>query len=76
MERNCTVRLARCVDRTMQHLRFSGRTRKLILKAARTIVDLADRETIADGLGSEAGMLRYLDRERVTRCCRSTSSCR
>lgn len=53
------------LDRTMRHLRFSGRTRQRILKLARTIADLDGRDTIADGHVSEAVMLRCLDRERA-----------
>jgi magnesium chelatase family protein len=56
--------------RTMKHLRFSGRTRQRILKLARTIADLDERETIADTHVSEAVMLRCLDRERATSFCR------
>lgn len=52
------------LDRTMKHLRFSGRTRQRILKLARTIADLDGREAIADSHVSEAVMLRCLDRER------------
>jgi magnesium chelatase family protein len=58
------------LDRTMKHLRFSGRTRQRILKLARTIADLDARETIADAHVSEAVMLRCLDRERATSFCR------
>jgi magnesium chelatase family protein len=58
------------LDRTMKHLRFSGRTRQRILKLARTIADLDGRETIADIHVSEAVMLRCLDRERATSSCR------
>jgi magnesium chelatase family protein len=58
------------LDRTMKHLRFSGRTRQRILKLARTIADLDGREAIADTHVSEAVMLRYLDRERATSSCR------
>ncbi len=54
------------LDRTMKHLRFSGRTRQRILKLARTIADLEGREAIADTHVSEAVMLRCLDRERLT----------
>ncbi|HUA27045.1 MAG TPA: YifB family Mg chelatase-like AAA ATPase [Steroidobacteraceae bacterium] len=54
------------LDRTMKHLRFSGRTRQRILRLARTIADLDGREAIADTHVSEAVMLRCLDRERVT----------
>lgn len=54
------------LDRTMKHLRFSGRTRQRILKLARTIADLDGGETIADTHVSEAVMLRCLDRERAT----------
>lgn len=54
------------LDRTMKHLRFSGRTRQRILKLARTIADLDGQETIADTHVSEAVMLRCLDRERAT----------
>ena len=58
------------LDRTMRQLRFSGRTRQRILKLARTIADLNERETIADTHVSEAIMLRCLDRERATSSCR------
>jgi magnesium chelatase family protein len=58
------------LDRTMKHLRFSGRTRQRILKLARTIADLNGREAIADTHVSEAVMLRCLDRERATSSCR------
>jgi magnesium chelatase family protein len=58
------------LDRTMKQLRFSGRTRQRILKLARTIADLDERETIADTHVSEAVMLRCLDRERATSSCR------
>jgi magnesium chelatase family protein len=54
------------LDRTMKHLRFSGRTRQRILKLARTVADLEGREAIADAHVSEAIMLRCLDRERST----------
>jgi magnesium chelatase family protein len=54
------------LDRTMKHLRFSGRTRQRVLKLARTIADLDGREVIADTHVSEAVMLRCLDRERLT----------
>jgi len=56
------------LDRTMKHLRFSGRTRQRILKLARTIADLEGQEAIADNHVSEAVMLRCLDRERSTSC--------
>ena len=58
------------LDRTMKHLRFSGRTRQRILKLARTIADLDGREAIADTHVSEAVMLRCLDRDRATSSCR------
>jgi magnesium chelatase family protein len=58
------------LDRTMKHLRFSGRTRQRILKLARTIADLDGREAIADTHVSEAIMLRCLDRERAISSCR------
>jgi magnesium chelatase family protein len=51
------------LDRTMRHLRFSGRTRQRILKVARTIADLDGRDVIDDIHVSEAVMLRCLDRE-------------
>ncbi|HEY6517563.1 MAG TPA: YifB family Mg chelatase-like AAA ATPase [Steroidobacteraceae bacterium] len=56
------------LDRTMGHLRFSGRTRQRILKLSRTIADLDGRDAIADTHVGEAVMLRCLDRERATRC--------
>jgi magnesium chelatase family protein len=58
------------LDRTMKHLRFSGRTRQRILKLARTIADIDGRETIADCHVGEAVMLRCLDRERAISSCR------
>ncbi len=57
------------LERTMKHLRFSGRTRQRILKLARTIADLDARDAIADTHLSEAVMLRCLDRERSTFSC-------
>jgi magnesium chelatase family protein len=53
------------LDRTMKHLRFSGRTRQRILKLARTIADLDGRDVIDDAHVSEAVMLRCLDREQA-----------
>jgi len=53
------------LDRTMKHLRFSGRTRQRILKLARTIADLDGRDVIDAPHVSEAVMLRCLDRERT-----------
>jgi magnesium chelatase family protein len=58
------------LDRTMRHLRFSGRTRQRVLKLARTIADLDAKEAIADVHVSEAVMLRCLDRERARQACR------
>jgi magnesium chelatase family protein len=58
------------LDRTMRHLRFSGRTRQRILKLARTIADLDAKDAIADTHVGEAVMLRCLDRERATQACR------
>jgi magnesium chelatase family protein len=68
VEQCCTLqpRARALLDRTMKHLRFSGRTRQRILKLARTIADLDGRETIADTHVSEAVMLRCLDRQRTT----------
>ena len=54
------------LDRTMRHLRFSGRTRQRVLKLARTIADLDGHDSIADAHISEAVMLRCLDRGRAT----------
>ena len=67
IERCCTLQPAAraLLDRTMRHLRFSGRTRQRILKLARTIADLDGREAIADSHIAEAVMLRCLDRERA-----------
>ena len=67
VERCCILqpRARALLDRTMRHLRFSGRSRQRILKLARTIADLDGRETIADTQVSEAVMLRCLDRERL-----------
>jgi magnesium chelatase family protein len=65
----CCILLPRAralLDRTMKHLRFSGRTRQRVLKLARTIADLDGRDAIADAHVSEAVMLRCLDRERIT----------
>ena len=72
MDRCCilTPSARALLDRTMRHLRFSGRTRQRILKLARTIADLDGREVIADTHVSEAVMLRCLDRERATSSCR------
>ncbi len=69
----CCILLPRAralLDRTMEQLRFSGRTRQRILKLARTIADLDAKEAIADSHVSEAVMLRCLDRERATSSCR------
>ena len=65
IERCCIMKpVARALlDRTMRHLRFSGRTRQRILKLARTIADLDGKDTIADTHVSEAVMLRCLDRD-------------
>ena len=60
------------LDRTMGHLRFSGRTRQRLLRLARTIADLDGRESIAASHVGEAVMLRCLDRDRGE----ATSSCR
>ena len=57
------------LDRTMTHLRFSGRSRQRILKLARTIADLDGRDVIVDTHVSEAVMLRCLDRERASVFC-------
>ncbi|MGH8199928.1 MAG: YifB family Mg chelatase-like AAA ATPase [Steroidobacteraceae bacterium] len=67
IERCCIMQPAAraLLDRTMRHLRFSGRTRQRILKLARTIADLDGRDTIADTHVSEAVMLRCLDREQA-----------
>jgi len=67
LDRCCTLeRRARALlDRTMEHLRFSARTRQRILKLARTIADLDQRMAICDAHVSEAVMLRCLDRERA-----------
>ena len=68
VDRYCILqpRARALLDRTMKHLRFSGRTRQRILKLARTIADLDGREAITDTHVSEAVMLRCLDRERAT----------
>lgn len=58
------------LDRTMRHLRFSGRMRQRILKLARTIADLDGRDPVADEHVSEAVMLRCLDREEAISFCR------
>lgn len=67
VDRCCTLqpRARAVLDRTMRHLRFSGRTRQRILKLARTIADLDGQDAIADNHVSEAVMLRCLDRERA-----------
>ena len=72
IERCCTLQPAAraLLDRTMRHLRFSGRTRQRILKLARTIADVEGHDWIADIHISEAVMLRCLDRERATSSCR------
>jgi magnesium chelatase family protein len=71
IERCCSLQPAARVllDRTMRHLRFSGRTRQRVLKLARTIADLEGPESIAAAHISEAVMLRCLDRERATPSC-------
>lgn len=51
------------LDRVMNRLRFSGRTRQRALKLARTIADLEEREVITAAHLSEAIMLRCLDRQ-------------
>jgi magnesium chelatase family protein len=68
VDRCCTLHPAAraLLDRTMKHLRFSGRTRQRILKLARTIADLDGRDNIAEAHVSEAVMLRCLDRELAT----------
>ena len=65
IERCCTLQPAAraLLDRTMRHLRFSGRTRQRVLKLARTIADLDGQDSIAATHISEAVMLRCLDRE-------------
>jgi magnesium chelatase family protein len=78
--RLCDAQIDRCcrlqpaaralLDRTMRHLRFSGRARQRILKLARTIADLDGQELIANAHVSEAIMLRCLDRERAISSCR------
>ena len=71
IERCCSLQPAAraLLDRTMRHLRFSGRTRQRVLKLARTIADLEGPESIAAAHISEAVMLRCLDRERATPSC-------
>ncbi len=72
VDRCCVLqpRARALLDRTMSHLRFSGRTRQRILRLARTIADLDTREAIAETHVSEAVMLRCLDRERAISSCR------
>jgi magnesium chelatase family protein len=50
------------LERAMQTLQFSARTRQRILKLARTIADLDGKASIAPSHVSEAVMLRHLDR--------------
>jgi magnesium chelatase family protein len=68
----CTLQPAAraLLDRTMRHLRFSGRTRQRVLKLARTIADLDGQDSIAATHISEAVMLRCLDREQPVPSCR------
>jgi magnesium chelatase family protein len=72
IERCCSLHPAAraLLDRTMRHLRFSGRTRQRVLKLARTIADLDGEDAIAGTHISEAIMLRCLDRERAVPSCR------
>jgi magnesium chelatase family protein len=71
----CTLQPAArtMLDRTMTHLRFSGRTRQRGLKLARTIAGLDGRDMIAEAhIGEAVVMLRCLDRDGP---CRSDHRC-
>jgi magnesium chelatase family protein len=56
----------RILERSMERLGFSARARQRILKLARTIADLDEQEGIRSSHVSQAVMLRYLDRDRLT----------
>ena len=56
----------RILERSMERLGFSARARQRILKLARTIADLDDQEGVRSSHVSQAVMLRYLDRDRLT----------
>jgi magnesium chelatase family protein len=56
----------RILEKSMKRLGFSARARQRILKLARTIADLDEQEGIRSSHVSQAVMLRYLDRDRLT----------
>jgi magnesium chelatase family protein len=56
---------ARLLERSMQRLGFSGRTRQRLLKVARTIADLEGRPTVGAAQLGEAVMLRCLERSAI-----------
>ena len=56
----------RVLEKSMERLGFSARARQRILKLARTIADLDEEVGVRSSHVSQAVMLRYLDRERLT----------
>jgi len=56
----------RILELSMKRLGFTARARQRIAKLARTIADLDEAETITASHVSQAVMLRYLDRDRLT----------
>jgi magnesium chelatase family protein len=54
------------LEKSMQRLGFSARARQRILKLARTIADLDEEAGVRSSHVSQAVMLRYLDRDRLT----------
>jgi len=54
------------LEKSMERLGFSARARQRILKLARTIADLDEEAGVTASHVSQAVMLRYLDRERLT----------
>ena len=56
----------RILELSMKRLGFTARARQRILKLARTIADLDEAATISASHVSQAVMLRYLDRDRLT----------
>jgi magnesium chelatase family protein len=67
VERHCTAKVAGLVllERAMQQLGLSARGYHRVLKVARTIADMDDREHIEPGHISEALALRSLDRRQA-----------
>jgi magnesium chelatase family protein len=56
----------RVLEKSMERLGFSARARQRILKLARTIADLDEEAGVRSSHVSQAVMLRYLDRDRLT----------